>query len=309
MRLTLRVVSSAGTFINGAYQIGWTGDSSGGLSDKEPENLVRQVAVLRPSVAAHVHENGRIVIPCSGAYAPAQRWLQCRSDDAAERSHGHFYMVLSSAIGNLASGVVGFSVYLDWTVEFANPTLAMETAEVGGGVFESVVAADGWGPPFFTTEVGSANELTLKAVSGGKVVEWAGVKVGSVYRLDPRATLNMYYTATQKTQVGYAVARAKDPKYLYVFPAIEAGLVQAIKFAKGSKGARAWSYYKPGDYSTGPVIWHRIITELGDGADPGQQSLESVLEASCSLGGLSRSLLAPPEAEGEWETLSPPGEA
>jgi hypothetical protein len=205
------------------------------------------------------------VIPCSGAYAPAQKWLQCKATDVTERSHGHLYVVLTTPIGNLSSGEIGVTVYLDWTVEFANPTLAQPAAEEAKGIFSEVTLAKSWTAPIFTDAIGSTGELSFKQNKGGGLVEWAGAERGTIYKLDPRCTIKMYTSATKVEDVGYAaVLPGKGDKNLYPFPAGAAGLINCLKAMRDTKTGKPSKYFAAGPESTGPLIWHAFESSIGD---------------------------------------------
>jgi hypothetical protein len=257
-KLTIRVVTSAGTFVSGSYMIGWSATQETVHAGLE---AIRRVATFVPNQQAQVAQNVSITIPCTGPSAPAQRWLFVDPHQVDESSHGALFLVCAAPLANL-KGSISLSLHLDWEVQFSNPDIETDVVK------RAVYARDGWSPYHVTSDGDwkSGKYYGLKATAGGDMVPFDYSTPGEVYELDASAKMAMRVNDKILAEVGFGVV-IHDSPYPYhsftVFPRGDSGRNWAEKYAASPDDNYLYNYVEAGlpITPTNPAWYPRSVTK------------------------------------------------
>lgn len=234
LRLNLRIVPSAGTFINGMYTAGWNANPVERLGSAD--GAVRQLSTYRPNATSHVSKQLVLSIPCEAS----QRWYVL-GKEVADSTHGVVHAVMSSQLTGVTTGSqVSLYVHLDWEVEFSGPDLP----SVSSG--SHIYARSGY-EGYHTTSVSdwaAGKCLTLKERAGGNAVPFDDAEPGVVYKLDPAAKLQYLKDAAgNKSNIKYGV---RIPNYYSPAIAVFEEEAKAKAFASTGDSANCLTYHGAG---------------------------------------------------------------
>lgn len=234
LRLTVR--STIPLLGNGLLIVAWSSQPNevmGGQS-LAPTRL----NTMRPSTMVPMGSAAIIDIPVNNTRMP---WYLCSGNNDLT-DHGTVLACVGGAVTNV-TGKIGFIVELEYDIEFGSPDITPQ-AEV-----DTIYVDEGW-YPYFTTSDGSfadGKKLTLKRHEGGDPCQFSDAIPGVVYKLDPKATLPYYSSATDEGKDGILfMVRIKDSALPHVCLFVDPE--KAKNYARTGDIAFCLDYFKQGDW-------------------------------------------------------------
>lgn len=248
--MSLRVVPSAGTFMNGSHIVAWTPEIIRVGQQLSGASLIQRLGTFARTASNHISSPLILPLPVD----ISRKWLDVSGGESSSSdTHGTVIVALGSALGN-STGDVTVTVSLDWACNFDGPDL--ETAGDDGEV-----QADEAYSSYFTDSTGdwaAGKRLTLKHKEGGGPVPFPELAPEVVYRLQARAKLRYYYSTTDEegkttTHVGRITHGVRVRNYdAYPIMAVFADMDSATRYARSGDDAICLPYLAAGDFVSPP---------------------------------------------------------
>lgn len=236
IRMIIEIIGMAGAMTSGSFTAGWTADPDNWL-DNTPQTPVI-IGAMKPSVTTSLSKKAKLKIPKS----TLQKWFLVDSDeDAADTTHGKFFVCLSGSVGNVTgTSQVSLMIKLHWEVEFRDPSIPTDKA-TGGSIY-----ADSGYENYFTdssSDWADGKKLSLKHTQGGSMVPFTGIKPSVVYLLDPAAKLTYNTAKGEVRRIYYGVEiSGSTNRNMAVFESLQ----NAKKYAQKGDNTYCIDYYSAG---------------------------------------------------------------